>query len=102
MNLQTLTLQPGSAIALDTASGTRLVCVDGLLWLTQDGAVEDLVLGASQSWTARRTGRIVVQALRTGGTCALEPAARPARLARLAARLRAWAGRFVATRATPA
>lgn len=103
MNAQTFTLQDGCAMALDTASGSRVLCIDGLLWLTQDGETEDVVLAASQSWTARRRGRIVVQALRARTACVIEPSDGALTLgARLAARARAWAARLVEARCDPA
>jgi hypothetical protein len=103
MNAQTLRLQPGCALALDAASGTRVLCIDGLLWLTQDGETDDLVLSASHSWTARRRGRIVVQALRSRAACAIEPSDEAFTVgARLAGRARAWAARLVAVRFDPA
>lgn len=103
MNAPTLTLQPGRALALDAACGTRVVCIDGALWLTQDGEAGDLVLAAGHSWTARRSGRIVVQALRTRAAWAMEPSDEALTLAaRFAARFRAWAARLAGARLDPA
>ncbi|HEU4701084.1 MAG TPA: DUF2917 domain-containing protein [Conexibacter sp.] len=98
-----LTLQPGRALALDAACGTCVVCIDGTLWLTQEGEAGDVLLPANHSWTARQDGRIVVQALGTRGAWAMEPsgAALPLK-ARFAVRLLAWAARLVAARFDPA
>lgn len=73
MNVPMPPLQPGRALALDAACGTRVLCIDGVLWLTQEGEAGDVVLCANHSWTARHDGRIVVQALGTRGAWAVEP-----------------------------
>ena len=45
------------------ASDTRLVCVDGELWLTRNGDIEDYILRPGQGFVARRGDRVTVQAL---------------------------------------
>jgi|694.fasta_scaffold30119_4 hypothetical protein len=41
-----------------------LLCLDGMLWLTREGDIEDYILGPGQSFTARRHDKVTVQALR--------------------------------------
>jgi hypothetical protein len=42
----------------------KLVCLDGELWLTRDGDIEDYILGPGKSFLARRGDRVTVLALR--------------------------------------
>jgi hypothetical protein len=42
----------------------NVLCLDGELWLTRDGDIEDYILGPGRSFTARRGDKITVQALR--------------------------------------
>ena len=46
------------------AVDTKLVCLEGELWLTRDGDIEDYILGAGQGFVARRGDKLMVQALR--------------------------------------
>ncbi len=46
------------------AVDTRLVCLEGELWLTRDGDIEDYILGPGQGFDARRGDKLTVQALR--------------------------------------
>ena len=45
------------------AADTRLVCLEGELWLTRDGDIEDYILGPGQGFDARRGDRLTLQAL---------------------------------------
>ena len=47
-----------------SAADTRLVCLEGELWLTRDGDIEDYILGPGQGFDARRGDKLTVQALR--------------------------------------
>ncbi len=46
------------------AADTRLVCLEGELWLTRDGDFEDYILGPGQGFDAKRGDKLTVQALR--------------------------------------
>ncbi len=46
------------------AADMRLVCLEGELWLTRDGDIEDYILGPGQGFDARRGDKVTVQALR--------------------------------------
>ena len=45
------------------AADTKLVCLEGEVWLTRDGDIEDYILGPGKSFLARRGDRAVVHAL---------------------------------------
>jgi len=57
------TLAQDRLLALPNANVT-LLCLDGELWLTRDGDIQDYILGPGQSFAARRGDRVTVQALR--------------------------------------
>ena len=43
--------------------GTRMHVLEGLLWITQEGDVEDYVVGADDTFVCTRVGRVVVESL---------------------------------------
>lgn len=51
-------------LTLDDARGTRVVCVEGELWITQDGDTADYFVYAGQSFTINVRGKVVIQAQR--------------------------------------
>lgn len=57
------TLEPGKPLRLDGACGRRLSCVQGVVWITQDGDLRDTLLSAGADFTFARDGVAVVQAL---------------------------------------
>ena len=46
------------------AQDLTVLCLDGELWLTRDGDIEDYILGPGQSFAARGGDKVAVQALR--------------------------------------
>ena len=46
------------------AADTRLVCLEGELWLTRDGDAEDYILGAGRCLHLGRADQAMLQALR--------------------------------------
>ena len=44
----------------------QLFVESGVVWLTQSGSAEDVLLFAGQSFRRRRSGRVVIQALAEG------------------------------------
>lgn len=50
-------------LALPDANA-KLVCLEGELWLTRDGDIEDHILGPGRSFAVRRGDRAAVQALK--------------------------------------
>jgi len=60
-----LILEPGEVITLDDAEGTRITARSGTVWVTEEGAIADNIVGPGGAYTVRRPGRTVVQALKT-------------------------------------
>ena len=54
----------GQIATLRDAQGTRIECVSGALWITQDGDIRDIFLGPGDEFTLDRNGTAVVQASR--------------------------------------
>lgn len=48
------------------AEDLTVLCLEGELWLTRDGDIEDYILGPGQSLTVRRGDQAAVQALQPG------------------------------------
>ena len=58
-----LTLQPGQVLRLDDAVGTRIVAQRGTVWVTEEGALDDHIVGPGESLVVTRAGRTLVQAM---------------------------------------
>ena len=56
-------LQHGDILPLERASGVRLSCLEGTLWLTEEDAPVDVVLSAGESHDVEAKGRTLVQAM---------------------------------------
>jgi hypothetical protein len=56
---------------VDAAAGTRIDCLRGLLWVTEAGGDDDIVLNAGESYPIARAGIAVVQGLREEALVAL-------------------------------
>jgi uncharacterized protein YjiS (DUF1127 family) len=86
------TLQPGQPLRLDGACGQRLSCVQGAVWITQDGDLRDTLLSAGAEFTFARNGVAVIQALGEQALIACEDGiARRPRARGLAALAEYWA-----------
>lgn len=59
-----LALRQRDTLTLDAARGALVRCLDGLVWITQDGDRADHVVGAGDSFRVDRDGTVVVQATR--------------------------------------
>lgn len=82
----------GTARMKDVA-GTRIDCVRGRIWITEQGLQDDHVLEAYESYTISRNGVTVVQALREAVIGIQSPAVQRAGImARIERRFR-WAAR---------
>jgi hypothetical protein len=108
MNLKSdraeLRLESRQILRLRDASGTRVQCLKGALWITQDRDPEDHFIGAGDGLTLDRPGLALIHAIEPAECVLSEPAARPSlsgRIARaLVAAFRA-AGRWIARRFGP-
>lgn len=76
------TLQPGQPVRLHGSCGRRLSCVQGAIWITQDGDLRDTLLSPGADFVFQRDGDVVLQALGEPALLAREeglaPAPRPA------------------------
>jgi len=68
MNIKTriarLALKPRDTLTLEAARGALVRCLEGLVWITQDGDRADHVVGAGDSFRVDRDGSVIVQATR--------------------------------------
>lgn len=62
--LSTEVLPRGGMRRITDGRGLRLLCLDGRLWLTQQGDARDIVLEPGQTARVERDGLTIVQALR--------------------------------------
>lgn len=58
-----LSLKNNQALAVNA---DHLFVESGVVWLTQSGSAEDVLLFAGQSFRRRRSGKVVIQALAEG------------------------------------
>lgn len=56
-------------------TGDRVECLDGSVWITQDGDPRDVVLDAGESFTLDRPGTALVYALEDARVVVQRPAA---------------------------
>jgi len=59
-----LALRPRDTLTLDAARGALVRCLDGLVWITQDGDRADHIVAAGDSFRVDRDGPVIVQATR--------------------------------------
>jgi hypothetical protein len=96
MNHVVMDIDYRGVLPVDHASGARVACLSGRIWITEQNASEDVVLEAGEAYEIVRDGLVVVQALRA----AIVDLRAPARAAAepLATRLSPFLGRSAATR----
>jgi hypothetical protein len=56
-------LEPGQVVTLDDAQGVRIRATEGIVWVTYEDSLKDLIVGPGETLTVARNGRTVVQAL---------------------------------------
>jgi hypothetical protein len=61
-----LELQRGDVLPLADARGVRVACLEGTLWITQEGDPHDIVVQSGEAHEVARDGRTVIQALDAG------------------------------------
>jgi hypothetical protein len=95
LELQPIALTARSVHRIDNGKGTKVTCVSGVVWVTQEHDSRDIILAAGQSAVLDRRGLAVVFAFKdalitTGSAQQLPaPASVPARARSYADR--AWA-----------
>lgn len=57
------TLPKSHTVALPASRGLRIDCLEGCLWITQDGDPRDVVVQTGQSFTVDRDQRALVHAM---------------------------------------
>jgi hypothetical protein len=57
-------LRAHQLVRFDDATGVAIVCLRGELWLTQDGDLDDVILGPGERFTLDRPGLALVEALK--------------------------------------
>lgn len=67
----TVKLTSNSHRSLAVRRGSEIRCLEGVLWITQDGDVKDHILSAGEKFTADRKGKVVLQALKYSSTFSL-------------------------------
>ncbi len=85
----TLSLQRDGLVALRDAEGTRVTCVSGALWITEDDRERDVVLEEGQAFTLGRPGLTLIMALSPASLQLAEPRER------LPTRIGGWLARMV-------
>ena len=55
-------LRPNQFLRIDDAAGTRVLCLRGELWITQDGDLEDHFIHAGDALVLDRSGPTIVSA----------------------------------------
>jgi Protein of unknown function (DUF2917) len=63
LNSSTVTLPPTGVISVQDGAGTRIRCLSGVLWVTQEGELKDSIVRAGDMLTLHKPGRTVISAL---------------------------------------
>ena len=58
-----LALEPGQVVTLDDAAGVRIRSKEGIVWVTYEDSLRDMIVGPGETLVITRNGRTVVQAL---------------------------------------
>ena len=62
--IMTVTLPADAVWSTAGRPGVMVRCANGVVWLTQTGAGQDIVLGTGSTFTAERDGKLVMTALK--------------------------------------
>ncbi len=71
-------------------SGSQIVCLQGILWLTQSDDPHDYILHPGERFLATRQGKVVVQPLTTAMILQHHPQTRTSKQTIISALDRAW------------
>lgn len=64
LDIKPVTLARGSVHRIENRKGSEVFCLEGALWVTQEGDSRDVALSAGRSFTLDRKGLAVVYALK--------------------------------------
>ena len=73
LNSSTLNLSPAGVIAVQDGAGTRVLCLSGILWVTQEGELKDSIVRPGDVLTLRKPGRTVISALEAASMTLMGP-----------------------------
>ena len=63
LDTSTLSLPRDGLVALRDAEGTRVTCISGALWITEDAREGDVILEAGDAFTIDRPGLTLIMGL---------------------------------------
>jgi len=98
LNQNGLCMKPKQLLRVGGGAGNAIVCHSGSVWVTQDGDLRDIILGAGESFVIERNGPTLVQALEQSAVSFAQSAhaARSAVAAKLSGRALAGAAHAAA------
>lgn len=67
----TVNLSQNAQKSLVIRRGAEIRCLEGMLWITQEGDFRDYILRAGDSFRTDRKGKVVLQALNHSSTFSL-------------------------------
>ncbi|MFL6579464.1 MAG: DUF2917 domain-containing protein [Burkholderiales bacterium] len=73
LNSSTVTLPPTSVIAVQDGAGTRIQCLSGVLWVTQEGESKDSIVRAGDVLILHKPGRALISALEVASLTLMGP-----------------------------
>ena len=59
-----VSLEAGEVLTLQDAAGTSIVTRTGTVWVTEEGSIEDRIIGPGETVVISHAGMTVVQALK--------------------------------------
>jgi hypothetical protein len=63
LDTSTLSLPRDGLVAVRDAEGTRITCISGALWITEDAREGDVILQAGETFTIDRRGLTLIMGL---------------------------------------
>ena len=63
MNEATMKLHDGQLLKLKRARGSRLICGEGLVWVTQEGMTRDVFLAPARAFEVTTNGVVLIEAM---------------------------------------
>jgi hypothetical protein len=86
LDIKPIVLAKRSLHRIENGKGTEVFCLEGTVWITQEGDPRDIILGSAQAFALDRKGVAVVYALKdaaitVGAPGYVSPAPEPRRAA---------------------